>query len=194
MGLEFAKSYLKSRDNEKLGKFVLTLMEITKTPITKFQKQNITQHIIRVSGDMFSTLEERKAFAVLIAIESKFSPTAKSSAGATGLSQIIVKFAPEFAGLCGIDNLTNVDLRETEINLILGACQFKRLLSSFDGNIASALVAYNAGSNSKSLKELQSFSNIANPETANYISRFTYLKEVADKHEKDETKAETDNK
>jgi hypothetical protein len=167
-------------DNQVVGKFAISLMNLSRAQISDFHKQALAQSIVRVTQNVFSSLEERKAFVVLVAIESRFDKNAKSPVGAIGLSQIIPRYAEEFAARCGITGLSQSDLTDTETNMLVGACQFKELLTTFDGSVASALVAYNAGKSSVSLKEMQGLRNISNMETANYVSKFAYLKEMVE--------------
>jgi soluble lytic murein transglycosylase-like protein len=128
---------------------------------------------------VFDTEQQKQSFAVLLAIESKFDRTAKSSAGAIGAAQIMPQYSKEFAQLCGIHDFVEKELYDLELNIVIGACQFKALLQSLNGNVAAALVAYNAGKHSMSLKELQGSRNMQNQESLNYVSRFLYVSERA---------------
>jgi soluble lytic murein transglycosylase-like protein len=89
------------------------------------------------------------------------------------------KFANDFGKLCGIQKVSEKDIHETEVNLTLGACYFKELLKNLNNNVAAALVGYNAGTASMSLKQIQNLVNITNQETVNYVSRFTYVYQEA---------------
>jgi len=116
----------------------------------------------------------------MIAIESKFNTDAVSSAGAVGLTQVIPKYAKEFAERCGMNDVRPEDLKNPDINLLVGACRFKALLDNFNGNTAAALVAYNAGLASDQLKQLKSLKNITNVESSSYVVKWLYLKDKAD--------------
>lgn len=76
----------------------------------------------------------------LIRQESAFNPTARSSAGARGLMQIMPA-----TGRSLQRNLRVAQLFNTETNLRLGIRYFKRLANTYDGNLIYALSAYNAG-------------------------------------------------
>jgi soluble lytic murein transglycosylase len=76
----------------------------------------------------------------LIRQESAFNPTARSSAGARGLMQIMPA-----TGRSLQRNLTVAQLFNTDTNLRLGIRYFKRLANTYDGNLVYALAAYNAG-------------------------------------------------
>jgi hypothetical protein len=180
-----------ARNDEEIGRFALVVMDLSRAPLSKVQRQVTAQTIARVTKGIFSTMEERKAFTVLLAIESKFNRNAKSSAGAVGISQVIRGYAKEFGKKCGIVGLVDDDLTETETNMLVGACQFKDLLKSMDGVVELALVAYNAGSASKSINELRSLGSITNSEAANYIPKYSYLHAISLKKHK-EIEAEGD--
>jgi soluble lytic murein transglycosylase-like protein len=115
-------------------------------------------------------------FITLVAIESRFEPRAKSSAGAVGLAQVIPKYAKEFGSHCGLV-FEPSDMDIPELNLLAGACQFKHLVDTL-GSTSLALVAYNAGRYSKSLKSMKLMSGAGNIETANYVAKHTYVKEL----------------
>jgi len=169
--------------NNDLGRFVLTLMDQINIDYSNAKKQIMVQTIVRVTNSIFKTEEEKQNFAVLLAIESRFNRTAKSKSGAVGVAQIMPQFAREFARACGIGDYARSDLYDLELNMTIGACQFKALLESkkIDGNIAAALVAYNAGKHSRSLRELVGLKNITNREPSSYVAKFTYLSEEAKK-------------
>ena len=175
----------KEKEDQKLGNYIINiLMKMYNVKSSPVQQQVITQAIVRVTGSMFSSYEERKWMAVIVANESGFNKNAKSSAGAVGLTQIMPQFAEEFAAPCGMTNIDKNEIMDTEMNLIIGACRFKTLLASYEGEVTSAVAAYNAGKGAKSLKELQSLTNITNEETVNYIAKFAHVKSKADVQEK----------
>jgi len=68
--------------------------------------------------------------------ESNYSPDAVSSAGAVGVMQLM----PETAQSLGVANIS--DPRE---NIDGGVQYLKQLLTTFQGNVSSAVAAYNAG-------------------------------------------------
>ena len=165
-------------EDRKLGEFVKLLMSEVNTPLTPLKKDVTTQMIVRVGNSIFDKPEHRHQFAIVLAIESKFNNKAKSSAGAIGIAQIMPQYADEFSKLCGF-KLKKGDIYDTEINMLLGACQLRFLLEHPDinGNMPAALVAYNAGKNSTSFKKLLGLENIEVVETVNYIAKFSYLEQ-----------------
>jgi tetratricopeptide (TPR) repeat protein len=81
----------------------------------------------------------------LIKQESAFDSQAQSASQALGFSQILYSTALELD-----PELNRRDLFKPATNLRLGARYLKKMMDRFDGNIAIALAAYNAGPNAVS--------------------------------------------
>ncbi len=82
--------------------------------------------------------------ALLLAVakqESRFSPTVRSGAGASGLLQLMPATASELAG----ESLDHEALSDPERNGALGAAYLKQLLRGAAGNLFQAIASYNAG-------------------------------------------------
>jgi soluble lytic murein transglycosylase-like protein len=154
-------------------------MDIVESRLSVVRRNSITRSIIDVVGDLDMTYDESAGFVVLIAIESKFDPSAKSSAGAVGLTQVIPKYAKEFGLKCGVKELAESDLIDPYVNILIGACRYRALLEIL-GNTSAALVAYNAGLHSNQLQQLKSLRSITNTETSSYVAKWLYLREKAD--------------
>ena len=174
----------KEEDSVRLAKTFKTLVSLTKTDISPISQDLIGASSVRVAEKMFPTFEGKRTFLIVLAIESKFRRSAKSPAGAVGIGQVIPKYANEFAGKCGLGKIKEDDLYDTEINMMVSACQLKSLMDYYGGNMASVLVAYNAGSNSSAIKQLHSLDTISSSEAANYVTRYTYLRETLDQLER----------
>jgi len=88
-----------------------------------------------------------KLLLALIDIESDFRPSAVSPVGAIGLTQIMPATGKEIAKKLGVKNYKTSMLYDPKINIRFGAEYISRLLSPvyFDGNIETALTAYNRG-------------------------------------------------
>ncbi len=88
--------------------------------------------------------------------ESLFDPTARSSANARGLMQIIPSTAREIATqLQWPSNFDLKDLERPKVSIEFGASYLSRQIRFFDGDIYAALASYNGGAgNTLAWKEL----------------------------------------
>ncbi|OGS91236.1 MAG: transglycosylase [Gallionellales bacterium GWA2_60_18] len=91
-------------------------------------------------------LEEAWVYG-LMRQESRFTASAKSGAGASGLMQIMPSTARWVAGKLGLKDYRHALLHQVDTNLRLGTYYMKTVLSWFDGNPVLASAAYNAGPN-----------------------------------------------
>lgn len=82
----------------------------------------------------------------LIRQESRFITDTRSSVGASGLMQLMPATARWTARKIGLP-YTPAAIKDSSVNLRLGAAYFKRVLDDFDGSLAMATAAYNAGPN-----------------------------------------------
>ena len=80
----------------------------------------------------------------LIRQESRFITDARSHVGASGLMQLMPATARWTAKQVGLP-YTPEQITDREVNLQLGAAYLKRVLDDFDGSLAMAAAAYNAG-------------------------------------------------
>lgn len=77
--------------------------------------------------------------------ESALDPLAVSRAGAVGLTQLMLPTAQGIARRLGLGRIGRADLARPELNIRLGARHLGDLLRRFQGSVALALAAYNAG-------------------------------------------------
>jgi soluble lytic murein transglycosylase len=77
--------------------------------------------------------------------ESAFNPTAGSSAGAFGLTQVIAPTAQEIARALGRTEFAFRDLARPVVAIQFGALYLGTQLKNFNGNVYQALAAYNGG-------------------------------------------------
>jgi|SRR6187399_2599400 len=82
--------------------------------------------------------------AAVIYSESKFSDRT-SSAGARGLMQVTPDAANEIERHSGGTTFKLKDLGDPEINIRYGTYLLRELLDRYEGDVAAALAAYNAG-------------------------------------------------
>jgi soluble lytic murein transglycosylase len=81
----------------------------------------------------------------LIRQESRFVMDARSSVGASGLMQVMPATARWTAKKIGLANFTTDQLADRETNIAIGTGYLKLVLDDFDGSMALAAAAYNAG-------------------------------------------------
>ena len=116
--------------------------------------------------------------AVIMA-ESSFRPTAQSHAGAQGLMQLMPTTAAWVAELMQYENFDPQMTWQPATNIALGSFYLNRLKAEFNGNLQTALAAYNAGqgnvarwlSDPALSPDGTTLSHIPFPETAHYLRR-----------------------
>jgi soluble lytic murein transglycosylase len=129
-------------------------------------------------------LDESITYA-LIRAESNFLPTARSPVGALGLMQLMPATARQIARNLG-DDISASQLTNPEVNVRIGTLHLRDLINSFNGNLVSAVAAYNAGStpvrrwrkNFSTLQEDEFIENIPYPETREYVKKVLAAMEI----------------
>lgn len=175
----FAKAKV-SDDSAELSAYIVKMMLIVDADLSDVKKKMVVRSVVNVANDTYSSLEDKKRFVRVIAIESKFDTNAKSSAGAIGLAQIMPQYAHEFSKDCDVSEFRDSDLSYSDVNLVIGACRLKSLIKLYPEGMARVLVAYNAGTASAQMKQLEGLANIANVETSSYVVKYDYLTSLAD--------------
>jgi soluble lytic murein transglycosylase-like protein len=140
-----------------------------------------------VANDVFEKKENKMAFIAVIAIESEFQKYAQSPTGPRGLTQVAKSSFNEGLAKCGVTNVHDDDVWETEINLYAGACYFKNILEMHNNDPYIAIVAYNQGPNSADIKKYSQFGMLNTPEALKYVARFTFLKRTVTSSPKPDT-------
>ncbi len=81
----------------------------------------------------------------LVRQESRFSATAKSAAGASGLMQLMPRTARWVAQRLGMKGFSATQLHDVDVNIALGTSYLRYVLDAVDGHPVLAAAAYNAG-------------------------------------------------
>ncbi|HZD86488.1 MAG TPA: lytic transglycosylase domain-containing protein [Gaiellaceae bacterium] len=115
--------------------------------------------------------------AAVIESESKFDPTARSSAGAVGLMQLTPSTAEGIAEYTGGHDFHLSDLTNPEINVRYGAWYLRHLLDKYGNDERLALAAYNAGEQNVDAWRA-AHEGIQFPETRAYVDRVEHLKVI----------------
>jgi soluble lytic murein transglycosylase len=122
-------------------------------------------------------ISENLAYA-LIRAESNFFPEARSPVGALGLMQLMPATAKDTARQMR-ETVTTPQLTIPEVNVRIGTRYLKGLLTRFNGNLVSAVAAYNAGPSPvlrwrkslAGLREDEFIESIPYGETREYVKR-----------------------
>jgi soluble lytic murein transglycosylase len=115
--------------------------------------------------------------AAVIETESKFDPTAESTAGAVGLMQLTPSTAKGIAKATGGSRFRVSDLTDPEINVRYGAWYLRHLLDRYDQDERLALAAYNAGEDNVDRWEREHV-GIQFDETRDYVDKVERLKKI----------------
>src|SRR5437899_2717858 len=111
--------------------------------------------------------------------ESRFISVAKSSAGATGLMQVMRPTAKWAAQRMRMKNFSWSRLHEPEVNATLGTYYLRHVLDQFDGSPVLAAAAYNAGpSRAKLWRGSAPVEGAIFAETIPFVETRDYVKKV----------------
>jgi soluble lytic murein transglycosylase len=115
----------------------------------------------------------------LVRQESRFISGAKSSAGASGLMQVMRPTARWAAQRMRLKNFSWARLREPDINASLGTYYLRHVLDQFDGSPVLAAAAYNAGpSRAKLWRGAGPVEGAIFAETIPFVETRDYVKKV----------------
>jgi soluble lytic murein transglycosylase len=115
--------------------------------------------------------------AAVIETESKFNPSARSSAGAIGLMQLTPSTAKGIAQSTGGSRFRVSDLTNPDINVRYGAWYLRHLLDRYSDDERLALAAYNAGEENVDRWQ-RAHVGIQFQETRDYVKRVERLKKI----------------
>jgi len=174
--------YVKMKEIETadiaLGQYAINMMYHAGAgnKISNARKQTLARSIVKTANDVYDSIDHKKAFIAVIAIESSFQRFAQSPTGPKGLSQVAKAAFKEGLALCGIPTADDEDVWDTDINLYAGACYFRNLLEKNNGDPYIAIVAYNKGPNSDSIKTYAKNGSLNDVEALKYVAKFNFLK------------------
>jgi soluble lytic murein transglycosylase len=132
------------------------------------------EHIIRGHARNYDL--DPALLAAVIYTESRFDPSARSSAGAVGLMQLLPDTAKGIALRTGGDRFVVADLLDPEINVRYGSWYLDHLRNRY-GDLRLALAAYHAGQGNVD-EWLRSGGGIRFPETRAYVESVTSVSRV----------------
>lgn len=176
--------------DEKLGQYAINMMYRAgagKT-LSDGKKLILARSIVRVANDIFDREIDKKGFITVLAIESSFNRFAQSPTGPKGYGQLAKTSFHEAMKDCGLDNMKDEDVWETDLNLYAAACYFNKMLDGAgeDRDPGFAIVSYNQGPNSEAAKSYAKSGSMDNIEALKYVARFNFLsRKVSDTVAKD---------
>ena len=153
--------------------FILELMDLVKSPLEPKIRLATASLVADVGRAM--TLDQRRSWFILLAIESKFSQKATSSSGAVGIGQIVLADPRYIARITGILTTVAGLKKDVHINLLVSAGIYRHFGRKTKSAVLT-LVAYNAGLSSSAVANIQKITAI-NLETANYVAKHSYISE-----------------
>lgn len=125
------------------------------TALSEAGKAFLSKQIERIFTDLGGKRFEQDTMIGLICRESQFRANARSSAGAIGLTQMLLSTAQMEADRLGMGKVTSEDLTDPEISLTLGYSHFLYLSKLFNGNLAKIAASYNGGPGGATMKSLK---------------------------------------
>jgi soluble lytic murein transglycosylase len=155
---------------------LLNVIKVQNIILKKIYPISYSEYVYKYSKEY--DVDPLLVFAIIKA-ESNFNPNVVSSSNAIGLMQLMDSTAEELATKLDITFAEKSSLYNPELNIRLGTKYFSNLAKEYDGNIALALTAYNAGIGTVkrwieqgTIKEDGSdIENIPYKETNNYVRK-----------------------
>jgi len=163
--------------DEKLGQYTINQMYQAgaQNKLSKAKMQVLARAIVRVANDIYTNEDNKKAFIMVIAIESAFNRFAQSPTGPKGYGQLAKASFKEAMNDCGMTDVNEEDVWEQDLNLYAAACYYKKLLNQRNGDTYASAIAYNQGPNSLSDKTYRKNGRLEEKEPMQYLSKFSFL-------------------
>ncbi len=108
----------------------------------QFYKQEYSEYVNKYA--VMNEIDPMWIYAI-IKVESNFNSNATSASGAKGLMQLMDSTAADIAKELNIENYNPNMLYDPELNIMLGAKYFDKLLAKYNENYYLAIAAYNGG-------------------------------------------------
>ena len=165
-----------------LADFALEMMEFDKcagsksSQLSQARKKLLARQIGRILEETGGNRASQETFILLMCIESRYRPDARSPVGAMGIAQVMPETGKGVAKEIGLGEISKDDLLDPEINIKLGYSYFLKLVDQFGGNFAKAAAGYNSGPASSSVKSMTYLGQGAS-ETGWYVGNLYNLKE-----------------
>jgi soluble lytic murein transglycosylase len=115
--------------------------------------------------------------AAVIYAESRFDPNVVSDAGAVGLMQVLPETGRFIARSTGGTGFVEADLRDPDLNVRYGTWLLDYLRRRYDGDVETALAAYQAGPANVD-EWRRTGSGIQFPETQAYVDEVTRVSQI----------------
>ncbi len=180
---KYADGYLKKYSKDMTADDILKAEgTLTKQMDGQIALETVNK-IMEKNRTNIDTPNTERAFNIAVNTESggkQFGKDGKpltSSAGAIGIAQVMPATAPEAAKLAGLEWNEEKYKNDADYNRALGKAYFNQQLRDFDGSLAQAYAAYNAGPGRtrQALKDAedsgQNWIDFLPPETRAYVNK-----------------------
>jgi hypothetical protein len=167
---------------DDLAEYADRVINNSAAKLPQYYRDHVQLVVVEVANEILSNPQHRRYWIALIAAESAFRREAQSPKGAIGLGQLLPQFAGDFGKACGVTDVRTSDLWDMRINAWLSACYFNDLIKKQGGIVTYALIAYNAGPNSRDLKAAKNGQRVSS-EPANYVKEINRIKEIGERND-----------
>lgn len=179
----YADNYMKKYSKDMSADDILKVQGGLTKQLDSEVALTTAQSVMKEAHGRIVTSGSDRAFNILIDAESGGKQTdaggnpTTSPKGAIGVAQVMPATAPEAAKLAGVEWNENLYKTDADYNMQLGKAYFEKQLQDFNGNLAYAYAAYNAGPGAtrnaidKAEKEGGDWLALLPKETQNYVSK-----------------------
>ncbi len=166
---------------EELKSDIVWMMEQKPCSKGSAQSSEISRNLLvrKIAATMLpigGSAHEMQMFISIICKETGFNPELRSPAGAVGLAQVMPATAQAVADKLKLGKVSEKDLRDPEISVLLGYTYFLECVATNGGNLARASACYNGGPASSTIKAMTDGGRGVH-ETDNYVATMFELSE-----------------